>query len=267
MPEYPPHFPGQKLTTEMEWGELVLDHSVLEQLMEILNWLTYGSSLLKDWGLSKRIKPGFRVLFYGPPGTGKTLAAALLGKTSNKEVYQVDLSTLVSNYIGETEKNLEHIFASAEQEDCILLFDEADALFGKRTTVHESRDREMNQQTAYLLQRIENYTGVVILATNHRANIDEAFVRRFQQLVHFPMPDCDERYRLWQNAFSGTCTLSPDIDLHRIAQDYELSGGAIVNVLQFCALAAISREDTVVTMQELMTGIRNEYKKTNRTID
>lgn len=259
-------FPAQKITTEMNWEDIVLDHEVMKQVEEINTWMEHGTTLLRDWGLSKKIKPGYRVLFYGPPGTGKTLTATLLGKASGRDVYKVDLSMIVSKYIGETEKNLSKIFDIAQHKNWILFFDEADALFGKRTAANSSNDRHANQQTAYLLQRIEDFPGVVILASNLRANMDDAFTRRFQAIIHFAMPSVEERYQLWKSAFSGVCILHPDIDLYKIAEDYHLAGGAIINVLRFCALSAIRRNDSVVTQQELMEGLTREFKKENKTL-
>ena len=259
-------FPAKKITTNMAWDDVVLDDLVMDQVMEINTWLEHRVTLMKDWGLEKMVKPGYRTLFYGPPGTGKTLTATLLGKTSKKEVYKVDLSMIVSKYIGETEKNLAKIFDIAQHKDWILFFDEADALFGKRTVANSSNDRHANQQTAYLLQRIEDFPGTVILASNLKANMDDAFTRRFQSMIHFKMPSPEERYQIWKNAFSGKCSLHPDIDLWKIAEDYELAGGAIINVLRFCALSAINRNDTIVSRQELLTGLRREFKKENKTL-
>lgn len=259
-------FPAKKITTHLNWDDIVLNDVVMDQVLELKAWLTYGNTLMNDWELFKKIKPGYRALFYGPPGTGKTLTVSLLGKATNKEVYRVDLSMIVSKYIGETEKNLSRIFDIAQYKDWILFFDEADALFGKRTAANSSNDRHANQQTSYLLQRIEDFPGVVVLASNLKANMDDAFTRRFQAMIQFGMPSVDNRYKLWKNAFSGTCTLHPDIDLWKIAEDYEIAGGAIINVLRFCALAAIKRDDTVVTKQELLLGIRREFKKENKTI-
>lgn len=259
-------FPATRLHTHLDWEDLVLNDIVMDQVLEINAWLEHGSTLMNDWGLFKKIKPGYRALFYGPPGTGKTLTVSLLGKTSGREVYRVDLSMIVSKYIGETEKNLSRIFDIAQYQDWILFFDEADALFGKRTEANSSNDRHANQQTSYLLQRIEDFPGVVILASNLKANMDEAFTRRFQSMIHFSIPSADERYKLWQHAFSDTCTLHSDIDLRKIAYDYELTGGAIINILRFCALAVIKRNDTVVTSHELLAGLRREFKKENKTI-
>lgn len=259
-------FPAQKITSNLNWEDVVLDTIVMEQVNEILIWLEHGNTLLNEWGLDRKIKPGYRALFYGPPGTGKSLTATLLGKATNKEVYRIDLSMIVSKYIGETEKNLSKVFDIARDKEWILFFDEADALFGKRTAANSSNDRHANQQTAHLLQLIEDFPGVVILASNLRANMDEAFTRRFQAIIHFNMPSPDERYQLWQNAFSGTCTLAEEIDVYQIAEDYELAGGSIINVLRYCALSAIGRNDSVVSKQEVLKGIKREFSKENKTI-
>jgi AAA+ superfamily predicted ATPase len=258
-------FPAKKIDTQLSWEDLVLNDVVMEQVYELSSWLQHGKTLLQDWKLYKKIKPGYRALFYGPPGTGKTLTVTLLGKASGREVYRVDLSMIVSKYIGETEKNLSKIFDIAAHKDWILFFDEADALFGKRTQANSSNDRHANQQTAYLLQRIEDFPGVVILASNLKSNMDEAFTRRFQLMIHFTKPTTEERYELWKNAFSGTCTLDEEIDLWKVAKTYELAGGNIINVLRYCALAAIRRGDTVVNQYELMEGIRKEFKKEGRS--
>ncbi len=265
-PELSSSFPAHPINTPLDWSDLVLDYKVMEQIQEIKAWLTYGELLMKDWGLAKKVKPGFRSLFYGPPGTGKTLTAALLAKTTGREIYRVDLSMIVSKYIGETEKNLARVFDVASYKDWILFFDEADALFGQRTATNNSNDRHANQQTGYLLQRIEDFSGVVILATNLKANIDEAFSRRFQSMIHFSMPSAEERLILWQQAFRNTCELDHDIHLEKIAADYELAGGAIINVLRHCTLAAIARGSRVVKKSELLTGIRLEFRKDSKTI-
>jgi AAA+ superfamily predicted ATPase len=264
--EHSASFPAQRITTEAEWEDIVLEEHTLQQVQEINTWLQHGDALMNDWGLRKKIKPGYRVLFYGPPGTGKTMTATLLGKTAGREVYRVDLSLIVSKYIGETEKNLSKLFDAAQYKDWILFFDEADSLFSKRTQTQSSNDRHANQLTGYLLQRIEDFPGMTILASNLKANIDEAFLRRFQSVILFDMPSAPERFLLWSNAFSGTCSLHSDIDLYEIAEAYELSGGAIINVLRYCAMCAISRKDRVVRNEDLLAGIEKEYRKENRTL-
>ena len=259
-------FLAQKITTNMQWSDIVLDDVVMEQVMEINTWLKHGDTLMKEWGLQNKIKPGYRALFYGPPGTGKTLTATLIGKAANRDVYKVDISMVISKYIGETEKNISRIFDIAKDKSWILFFDEADAVFGKRTVVNSSHNRYDNQQIAYLLQRIDDFPGIVIMATNLKANMDDAFNRKLQTMIQFNMPTPTERYQLRQNAFAATCTLSPDIDLYKVAANYELAGGGIINVLRFCALSAIRRNDTVVTKKDLLTGIKKEFEKENKTI-
>jgi len=265
-PELSPSFPASPITTPLQWRDLVLDYSVMQQVEEIRTWLAHGRTLMQEWGLASKVKPGFRTVFYGPPGTGKTLTAALLGKSSGREVYRVDLSMVVSKYIGETEKNLGKVFDVASYKDWILFFDEADALFGKRTAASTSNDRHANQQTGYLLQRIEDFPGTVILATNLKANMDEAFTRRFQSMIHFTMPTAAQRLRLWQNAFDGVCELAPDVDLAHLAEEHELAGGAIINVLRHCALSAIGRGSRSVEQRDLIDGIKREFRKDNKTI-
>jgi hypothetical protein len=265
-PELSPTFPASPISTPLDWQDLVLDYRLMSAVNEVRAWLTHGQTLMRDWGLEKKVRPGFRAVFYGPPGTGKTLTAALLGKSTGREVYRVDLSMIVSKYIGETEKNLGKVFDAASYKDWILFFDEADALFGKRTAAVTSNDRHANQQTGYLLQRIEDHPGTVILATNLKANMDEAFTRRFQTMINFDMPAPLQRLQLWKNAFEGVCTLDEDVDLHKIAQDHELAGGAIINVLRYCALHAVMRGEKEVTRDDLLNGIKRELRKENKTV-
>lgn len=265
-PELSSAFPASPITTPLDWQDLVLDYHVMEQIAEIQAWLQHGDTLMRQWALAKKVKPGYRALFYGPPGTGKTLTAALLGKHSGREVYRVDLSMIVSKWIGETEKNLGKVFDAASYKEWILFFDEADALFGKRTAANNSNDRHANQQTGYLLQRIEDFPGTVILATNLKANMDEAFTRRFQAMIGFTMPGIEQREQLWRNAFAGVCEWAADVDLPAIAREHELAGGAIINVLRHCALQAVRRGEKVVTRDILLTGIRREFRKDNKTL-
>ncbi|MCB0555176.1 MAG: ATP-binding protein, partial [Phaeodactylibacter sp.] len=196
----------------------------------------------------------------------KTLTASLLGKYTGKDVYRVDLSMVVSKYIGETEKNLSNLFAKAENKDWILFFDEADALFGKRTDVKDAHDRYANQEVSYLLQRVEGYNGLVILASNFKSNIDDAFMRRFQSIIYFPMPKPSERLRIWQQSFPEQVTLGPDIDLSAISRKYELSGAGIINVVQFCCLEALKRGGQSILMEDLLAGIRKEFMKEGRVL-
>lgn len=232
-------FPAQRLATDLEWKDLVLHPATLRQLEELQTFLDHGDTLLREWGMAARLRPGYRALFHGPPGTGKTLSAALLGRRTGREVQRVDLSLLVSKYIGETEKNLARVFEHAERRDWILFFDEADALFGKRSETKDAHDRYANQEVAYLLQRIESFEGVVILASNLHRNLDEAFLRRFEAVVYFPPPRAQERLRLWREGFSPCAQVTADLE--RIAAEHDLTGGAIINVIRKVSLAAIAR--------------------------
>ena len=265
-PNFSSEFPAKRITTPMEWEDLVLEQQIFEQLDEIKAWIEFEHVIMNDWGLRKNLKPGYRALFFGPPGTGKTLTACLLGKLTKREVYRIDLSMVVSKYIGETEKNLSRIFEQAEHKNWILFFDEADALFGKRTKVEDAHDRYANQEVSYLLQRIEDFEGIVILASNFITNIDDAFTRRFQTIINFPMPKANQRMSLWEKSLPKAATLSDEINLNAISQKYELSGGAMMNVVRFCSLMALRRNTTTITLSDFEEGIKREYKKEGRTI-
>lgn len=263
-PQFSMEFPAKRLTTAMEWNDLVVDDFTAAQIDELRIWLAHGRTLHDDWGMSTKLKPGYKALFHGPPGTGKTLTAVLLGKLANLDVYRVDLSMVVSKYIGETVKNLEKVFRKAE--NWILFFDEADALFGKRTAISDAHDKFANQEIAYLLQRLEDYAGLVILASNMRSNVDEAFTRRLQSVIQFQKPQARERFRIWMNAFSKQCTPPDRDELMRIAQQHELSGGSIMNVVQYASLQALNRNDRTITVDDLVQGIRKELRKEGRTL-
>ena len=254
-------FPAQHLTTEMEWYDLVLNESTRQQINELENWVKYHHTLMKDWGMNKKLKPGYRALFYGPPGTGKTLTASLLGKYTGLDVFKIDLSMVVSKFIGETEKNLSQLFNRAENKNWILFFDEADALFSKRTNVRDAHDKYANQEAAYLLQRIETFDGLVILATNFKNNIDDAFIRRFHTVIHFPPPTAAERLQIWKKGIPSNATQSNDVDLSSIAKKYELTGSGIMNVIHFACLQTLSQQSDQITNETLLSGIRKEYLK------
>ncbi|MBS1635977.1 MAG: ATP-binding protein [Bacteroidetes bacterium] len=260
-PDFSTNFPAKRLTTACSWEDLVLDDNTLDEVNEIRDWITHGDKILNEWGLAKVVKPGYRALFYGPPGTGKTLTAALLGKVTGLDVYRIDLSMVVSKYIGETEKNLANVFDQAQHKNWILFFDEADSLFGKRTQTSSSNDRYANQEVSYLLQRIEDFPGVVILATNLKANIDEAFSRRFQNMIFFAMPGPEQRETLWKQAFGGTLKLDEKLDIKQLAQRYELAGGAIINVARYGALMAARKNATIVAETDVLAGARKEIQK------
>ncbi len=266
-PQFSISFPAHKIspsqTGSYTWDSLVIPEELETQIQDIRNWLLYNPSLMDRYGMNGKLKPGYRTLFYGPPGTGKTFTAQILGDELRKEVYRIDLSMVVSKYIGETEKNLELLFARAEDKGWILFFDEADALFGKRTSVKDSHDKYANQEVSYLLQRIEDYNGLVILATNMKNNIDDAFKRRFNSMLSFPFPDAPSREKIWRKAFPanavflekpfeedeeyyGDCAPeSPgQVDVPAAVRKYELSGGGIMNVVHYACIKAVERLTT-----------------------
>jgi len=265
-PEFSHSFPAKQLTTNQSWDDLILEADIRKQIDEIKTWVDMGNSMLDELDLRDKIKPGYRSLFFGPPGTGKTFTAALLGKHTGYEVYRIDLSLIVSKFIGETEKNLTKIFDRAEHKKWILFFDEADALFGKRTQVKDSHDRYANQEVSFLLQRVEDYPGLVILATNLKSNIDEAFARRFQSIIDFPMPKPAQRFEIWDHTFSKKTTFADDVDLHAISATYEMSGGSITNVVRYCSLLAMQRTPRLIHHADIVEGIKREFLKEGRTI-
>ena len=257
-PDYSIGFPAKLITTPLEWEDMVLDYQTHEALEEINTWIEHQHTIMEDWGLKRILKAGYRALFYGPPGTGKTLAATLLGKKNNMDVYRVDLSMIVSKYIGETEKNLAKVFDLAENRNWILFFDEADALFGKRTSTNTSNDRHANQEVAYLLQRIEDFPGTVILATNLKSNIDEAFSRRFQSIIYFSMPSEELRAELWRNMLPKEWLGDDAEELIATAAKSELSGGSIANVVRKCAVQLVSKPTSKVNNSVLMAALNIE---------
>jgi len=258
--------PAQRVSTGLQWTDLVLPAATLAQLQDIELWLQHGRTLLDDWGLGRRVSRGYTALFHGPSGTGKTLSACLIGQRCGREVWRVDLSQVVSKYIGETEKNLSHLFDAAQRQGWLLFFDEADALFGKRSAVSDAHDRYANQEVAYLLQRIEAFDGVCILASNLRHHIDDAFSRRFHSVVPFAMPKAPERLRLWREGFPARVDLAPGLDLERLAQAHELSGGTIMNVVRHACLRALGRGEAVVRNDDVEEGVRRELLKEGRSV-
>ncbi|MBO8474737.1 MAG: ATP-binding protein [Bacteroidetes bacterium] len=257
-PDYTIGFPAKLISTPLEWEDMILDYNTYESLEEINTWIAHQHTIMEDWGLKRILKPGYRALFYGPPGTGKTLAATLLGKKNHMDVYRVDLSMIVSKYIGETEKNLAKVFDLAENRNWILFFDEADALFGKRTSANTSNDRHANQEVAYLLQRIEDFPGTVILASNLKSNIDEAFSRRFQSIIYFPMPDEELRAALWRSMLPKEWLGDDAEELIAKAAEAELSGGSISNAVRRCALQLIRSGMEHLNMKTLRDSLDKE---------
>ena len=257
-PAFGAAFPARRIATNLDWDDLVLPESTREQITELEDWVRHNRDLADGWGMGDRLRPGYRALFHGPPGTGKTMTATLLGKSTGRDVYRVDLSTIVSKYIGETEKNLAALFDRAANREWILFFDEADALFGKRTGVKDAHDRYANQEVSYLLQRVEDFDGLVILSSNFRANIDEAFLRRFNAIIRFNPPTREEREQIWLR------TLPERGDRGGLARQlsrFELTGGNIVNVVQFAGVAAIATGAEEIGIDHALKGIRREVEK------
>ncbi len=264
-PNYSSNFPANLITTDLDWSDLVLESHIFDE-MEIVNtWLKNKHQIVENKLLSKKINKGFKCLFYGPPGTGKTLSATLLGKKNKLDVFRIDLSQVVSKYIGETEKNLASIFDIAENKNWILFFDEAESLFSKRTSVSDSKDKFANQETAYLLQRVENYNGLIILATNLKPNIDLAFSRRLHSVIHYAIPNSLQRKKLWVNALHGIADIS-DSKIQKIAETYQISGGSIKNVIQFAWLKS-KADNTSIKIENLMIGIRRELTKDGKSFE
>lgn len=242
----------QHMATQKHWADIVLNSSTLEQIDLLRDWLKQHKELSHT---KNKLRDGYQALFYGPEGTGKSLTASILANELGMEVYKIDLSQVISKYIGETEKNLNLLFDQAEKKGWILFFDEADALFGKRTDVKDSHDRYANQEVSYLLQKIENYNGLAILASNAKSNTDSAFLRRFQSIIHFPLPTAAERKRIWETGFSENKLVQEKIDLDSIAREHELTPASIMNVVHY-----INTENIPAVTNEVVTkGIQHEY--------
>ncbi len=259
---------ARKLSARYDWEDLVLPEDQVARLRELLLTVRGRPQVLDEWGYGRKLAPSYGVsaLFAGPPGTGKTMAAEVLARTLGLDVYKIDLSGMISKYIGETEKNLERIFTEAENSNAILFFDEADAVFGKRSEVKDAHDRYANIETSYLLQRMEAYDGVTILATNLRANLDEAFTRRLHSVVDFPFPDAEQRLRIWQALFPANTPCADDVDLASLARRYKISGGSIRNVIVAAAYYAVA-DDGIVSMANLLHATRRELQKLGRLTD
>lgn len=260
-PRFSSSFPAKHIETGLGWNDLVLNVEAMQQVQELQSWLQHKKALMKGLKMDKKLKPGYRVLFYGPPGTGKTLTATLLGKHTNRDVYRIDLSMVISKYIGETEKNLEALFNRAEAKDWILFFDEADALFGKRTGVRDAHDKYANQEVSYLLQRLEDFDGLVILASNMKSNIDEAFIRRFNAVIKFTRPTPDERERIWKNAFPGKMGFGNNNDIPSLVKQYDLSGGSIINIVQYACLKTLEKGNKEIFLDDVIEGVKREMHK------
>ncbi|MCJ7624106.1 MAG: AAA family ATPase, partial [Anaerolineaceae bacterium] len=257
-----------KIEPRYVWKDIILPEDQMATLREIANTVRWRSVVLENWGVGERLaaSSGVSALFGGPPGTGKTLAAQVIAAELKMDLYKIDLSTVVSKYIGETEKNLERIFSQAKNSNAILFFDEADAIFGKRSEVKDAHDRYANIEVGYLLQRMETYDGVVILATNMRSNLDDAFTRRLQFVVDFPFPDEEHRLKIWQVLFPEGVPREGEIDFKYFADRFDLAGGSIRNIIVGAAFLAAS-EEKAVAPRHLMHAMRREMQKMGRLIN
>jgi SpoVK/Ycf46/Vps4 family AAA+-type ATPase len=246
----------------------VLPKEQLDQLAAICSHARHASVVYGEWCFERRLSlgKGLNVLFTGPPGTGKTMAAEVIAAELGVALLKIDLSQIVSKYIGETEKNLRQLFDQATSANAILFFDEADALLGKRSDVKDAHDRYANTETAYLLQKMEEFAGIAILATNLRQNMDDAFTRRMRFIVEFPFPEDEDRLRIWRSVWPTEVPLAPDIDFSLLARRFRLSGGSIRNVaLSAAFLAAEQRAN--VSMQHLLRATRRELQKMGRLVN
>ena len=256
---------AQRLDLPFEWNDLVLPPVTLRRLRDIVHAIRNRHLVFGDWGFSRRAGGfGLRILFAGPSGTGKTMAAATIARELTVDIYRIDISQTVSKYIGETEKNLDKIFRAAACSNAILFFDEADALFGKRSEVKDAHDRYSNIETAYLLQKLEEYQGVVFLASNLSRNIDSAFSRRLNFVVDFPLPDKRDRERLWHLMLSSGVPVADDVDFAFLAAQFSLTGGDIRNITLDAAFLAAQSDERSVTMKNLIVALGRQFIKQGR---
>jgi DNA polymerase III delta prime subunit len=256
---------AQKCELIFSWQDLVLPERVLEQLREATNSVRFRHVVHSEWGFDSKVgkNAGITIMFSGLSGTGKTMAASVIARELNFDLYKIDLSSVTSKYVGETEKNLCRLFDEAEYSSAVLFFDEADALFGKRSEVKDAHDRFANLEVAFLLQKIEQFPGFSILATNISRNIDTAFMRRMQHVIEFPFPDAMHRERIWRGMFPPRAPIAADVDFTFLARQFELSGGNIRNIVTAAAFLAAA-QDCPVSMEHLARATGREYQKMGR---
>jgi ATP-dependent 26S proteasome regulatory subunit len=258
---------GTRITWRQQWDDLVLPDDAIDDIIEFVARVRHRRQVYEVWGLGRKVAKGMGLsaLFSGPPGTGKTMVAGLIAHELGLDVYQIDLSKVVSKWIGETEKNLGELFDAAEAGHAILLFDEADSLFARRTSVQSSNDRNANLEVNYLLQRLEAFAGIVILTTNHDTAIDDAFRRRLSLRVEFPVPDEAEREKLWAALVGGDLPREPGVDVADLARRFAMTGGYIKNATVRAAFLA-AHEGTAVGMRHLLRAARSEYRAMGKVV-
>lgn len=256
---------SQKITSKHTLEDIILEKDQKNQLKEIILQFKNREKIYYEWGFDEKISlgKGMNILFFGPSGTGKTMSAEIIAHELELDLYKIDLSNIISKYIGETEKNLSKIFNEAKSSNAILFFDEADAIFGKRSQVKDAQDRYANIETGYLLQKMEEYEGIIILATNLRKNMDNAFIRRIHFAVEFDLPKKEQRLEIWKNIFPQKAPLSKDIDFNFLAENIKIAGGNIKNIALNAAFLA-SENKNQITMKDIILAIRREYQKIGR---
>lgn len=264
------HNLGEKaacIEAAFEWEDLVLPHFQKMRLRNACDQITFYHRVYETWGFEKKLPygRGVSMLFYGPPGTGKTMGAQVVARELHLELYKADLSSVMSKYIGETEKNLDSIFEEVKKSRSILFFDEADALFGKRSEVKDAQDKYANAETAYLLQKIEEYEGIVILASNYLQNFDEAFKRRIKFMIEFPLPDRERRLEIWKRMYPKEAPVSEELDFAYLARQFELSGSSIKNIAAASAFLAAA-QGTEIGMRQVLFALSEELKKSGKLL-
>jgi SpoVK/Ycf46/Vps4 family AAA+-type ATPase len=258
---------AQKVEPHYGWKDIVLPLDQIRQLREIISYVRYRPLVYDDWGFDRKLSlsKGVNILFVGGPGTGKTMAADIIAGELELDLYKIDLSMVVSKYIGETEKNLSKIFKEAATSNSILFFDEADAIFGKRSEVRDSHDRYANIEIAYLLQKMEEYVGIVVLATNMRQSLDDAFVRRMHVTLEFPFPEEEYRRRIWEVTFPREAPRSEAVDLDFMARQFKVAGGNIRNIILSAAFLAAG-DGQVISMEHLIRATKREFQKMGKLV-
>jgi SpoVK/Ycf46/Vps4 family AAA+-type ATPase len=251
---------GKRIIPKYTWSDLILPKKTLQHLHEVADQAKHSTQVYKEWDFENRMGggPGITALFYGPPGTGKTLSAGVIAADLGLDLFRINLSSVVSKYIGETEKNLKRIFSQAETTDVVLFFDEADALFGKRSEATDARDRYANMETTYLLQLMEEFEGLAILAANHKPNLDKAFMRRLRFVVEFPFPDASQRRHIWENIFPSETEVG-ELDYDALAR-FKLTGGEIRDIALNAAFLAAAK-GMPVNMSLIKHALSREKEK------
>lgn len=259
LPRMSPDFPADLITTKLDWEDLILAEITERNIQELRQHLVHYQAMVEQWGMLKHSRIGCRALFYGESGTGKTLVAGLLGKILNRQVFRIDLSLIISKYVGETSQHLRTLFNTAENKGWILFFDEGDALFSQRTNIHSDSpvSQYANQDTSFLLQRIESYNGIIIVATNFRSNIDQAFTRRFDHIIKFYPPENEKLLRLWRNVIPEQLRLDHKIDLSDINRQYNLSPAAVVQIVHRACLLTFVKGTKEISYDNLTLCIKD----------